>query len=94
MSTFFENVENIVSFMWMIDVIVLLFTSIISLKKNIKDVRYLYLIILIIYIITSIFNYSFSLLNYVYNYSIIIVSSLFFLSILSNKKRLHSRNDV
>lgn len=82
----FENVENIVSFMWMIDVIVLLFTSIISLKKNIKDIRYLYLIILIIYIITSIFNYSFSLLNYVYNYAIIIVSSLFFLSILSNKK--------
>ena len=81
-----ENIENFVSFMWLIDLIILLFTNIINIKENLKNKRYLYLIICILFFITSIINIEFYLIGFIYNYSIILISILFLLSIIKNKK--------
>lgn len=81
-----ENIENIVSFMWMIDVIILMFSSIISIKDNLKNSNYVYLIISIVFIIVTVINMDYYILDYIYKYVIILISILFFSSILANKK--------
>lgn len=81
-----ENIENIVSFMWMIDVIILIFSSIISIKDNLKNSNYAYLIVSIVFIIVTVINMDYYILDFIYKYVIILISILFFSSILANKK--------
>ena len=81
-----ENIENIISFMWMIDVIILLINSVINLKDCFKDIKNVYLTISILFVIVSLFNINYVILNFIYNNILIIISLLFLMCIISNKK--------
>ena len=81
-----ENIENIISFMWMIDVIMLLINSVMNLKDCFKDIKNVYLTISILFVIVSLFNINYVILNFIYNNILIIISLLFLMCIISNKK--------
>lgn len=81
-----ENIENFVSFMWIIDIVILIFSNVINIKENLVNKKYIYVLIPIIFFITAIINVEYYLLDFIYSNVIIIISILFLLNILSNKK--------
>lgn len=81
-----ENIENFVSFMWLIDIVILIFSNVINIKENLVNKKYIYVLIPIVFFITAIINVEYYLLDFIYSNIIIIISILFLLNILSNKK--------
>lgn len=80
------NVQNIISFIWIFDILMLLLSCGNCIKKSLNNKKLIYIIIPLLLIITSIINKHYVAIISVYKYCACILGGLFILLILFNKK--------
>lgn len=85
-----ENIENIVSFMWIFDVIILLLCCGNNVKNNLNRKWLIYILIPAIILITNYLNNEYTYLIIVYKYGIWIIGGIALIYTLINKKVHHS----
>ena len=84
---FLENIENIVSFVWLFDIIIFLLCNGNAIKKNVDTPRLINILLPILLLITAFINRFYILILYIYKYSSIILLILAILLFVANKKR-------
>ena len=84
---FLENIENIVSFVWLFDIIIFLLCNGNAIKKNVDNPRLINILLPILLLITAFINRFYILILYIYKYSSIILLILAILLFVANKKR-------
>lgn len=91
LTTAIQNIENIVSFMWIIDVFMLLASCGNSIKNNVKNIRVINIILPVLLLITTYMNnhYQYILLLYKFAPFILVISLLILW--IANKKLIFNR---
>ncbi len=84
---FLENIENIVSFVWLFDIIIFLLCNGNAIKKNVDNPKVINILLPILLLITAFINRFYILILYIYKYSSIILLILAILLFVANKKR-------
>lgn len=84
---FLENIENIISFVWIFDIIIFLLSNGQCIKKNVKNNLVMNILIPILLIITAIINQHYIIIISIYRYAPIILSILLGILLLFNRKK-------
>lgn len=90
--TFLEtlaNLENIISFVWVFDILMLLVSCANTIKKCINHNKITYLFLIGILIFVSFISKFYQSILYVYDYTLYILISVFLLLYLFNRKKNH-----
>lgn len=90
LTTAIQNIENIVSFMWVIDVFMLLASCGNSIKNNVKNTKVINIIFPILLVITTYMNNHYEYILFIYKYTPIILIFVLLVLWLSNKKLIFS----
>lgn len=85
-SSAIQNIENIVSYMWIIDIFMLIASCGNSIKHNLKNPKMINIIFIVLLFITSYMNQHYEYILVIYQFSPIILGSVLFLVWLCNKK--------
>jgi len=91
LTTAIQNIENIVSYMWIIDVFILLASCGNSIKNNVKNKWVINIVIPILLFITTYMNNHYEFILLLYRYSPFILSGVLIVLWLSNKKLIFER---
>ena len=81
-----ENIENIVCFMWIFDVIILIAVACTNIKEYINKKWINYLLIIILFAISSFLNYNYYYLNILYNNASLIIGIVLIGLVIINRK--------
>lgn len=86
-----ENIENIISFMWIFDIIVMLLSAGNTIKRNVNKKWLINIIIPILLLITSIINSYYELIILIYKFTPVILFILIILLFTFNKKIIFNK---
>ncbi|MCH5166642.1 MAG: hypothetical protein J1F35_01995 [Erysipelotrichales bacterium] len=81
-----QNIENIVSFMWIIDAFMIISNCGNSIKHNLNNKNYIYIIFPVLLFITSYMNNHYEYLLMVYHYTHFVLAGSLILLWLANRK--------
>lgn len=81
-----ENIENIVCFMWIFDVIILIAVACTNIKEYINKKWINYLLIILLFAISSFLNYNYYYLNILYNNASLIIGIVLIGLAIINRK--------
>lgn len=90
-TTAIQNIENIVSYMWIIDVFILLASCGNSIKNNVKNKWVINIILPILLFITTYMNDHYEFILVLYKFSPFILAGVLALTWLTNKKLIFNR---
>ena len=85
-----ENIENIVCFMWIFDVIILISSAGYNIKQNTNNKYMPYIIMIVLFGISAFLNYDYYYLNILYNNAALIIGITLLLSTFINRKTHHN----
>ena len=91
LTTAIQNIENIVSYMWIIDVFILLASCGNSIKNNVKNKWVINIILPILLFITTYMNDHYEFILVLYKFSPFILAGVLALTWLTNKKLIFNR---
>lgn len=91
LSSAIENIENIISFMWIIDIFMLIVTCSDSIKFNLNNKKLINIILPILLIITTLLNNRYVFIISTYNFAAIILAGILLLLWLINKKLIFKK---
>lgn len=91
LTTAIQNIENIVSYMWIIDVFILLASCGNSIKNNVKNKWVINIILPILLFITTYMNDHYEFILVLYKFSPFILAGVLVLTWLTNKKLIFNR---
>ncbi len=91
LTTAIQNIENIVSFMWIIDVFMLLGSCGNSIKNNVKKQSVINIILPILLFITTYMNNHYQYILFIYKFTPFILVIVLIILWLSNKKLIFNR---
>lgn len=91
LTTAIQNIENIVSYMWIIDVFILLASCGNSIKNNVKNKWFINIILPILLFITTYMNDHYEFILVLYKFSPFILAGVLALTWLTNKKLIFNR---
>ena len=86
-----ENIENIISFMWIIDIYMLIVTCSDSIKYNLKNKKVINIILPALLILTTFLNTRYVFIILTYKLTAIILAGILILMWLINKKLIFSK---
>lgn len=90
-SSAIENIENIISFMWIIDIYMLIVTCSDSIKYNLKNKKVINIILPALLILTTFLNTRYVFIILTYKLTAIILAGILILMWLINKKLIFSK---